>query len=275
MVGWYLREIDEAFLNAGLHIDPDYTSTLTGERRSLVDQYYHAIDFSEWTVVSRLLKVFETVLDGVETASGDTHKTLLRCLERDGFTVEEHRIVPKGGRISIQGVERMAAHFDAAYIQTQMSRMESALDNDPALAIGSAKELVETCCKTILGERCVEIDDNMDVPKLVKTTLKELRLTPDDVRAPKKETETALKAAESMKRMLQNLGAIAGSLAELRNLVGSGHGPDGKVKGPLPRHARLAVGAATTLVMFMFETQQAAHRESKSAAGTDSVTTPK
>lgn len=270
MVGWVLREIDEAFLNAGLHVDPHFTSTLSGQRRALVDQYYHAIDFSDWNTVSRLLKVFETVLDGAETANGDIHKKLLRCLERDGFTVEEHRIVPKGGRVAIQGVARMAVQFDAAYIQTQVTRIESAIENDPALAIGSAKELVETCCKTILGERGVEVDDNMDVPKLVKTTLRELKLTPDDVRAPKKETETASKAAESMKRMLQNLGGIAGSLAELRNLVGSGHGPDGKVRGPQPRHARLAVGAATTLVMFMFETQQAMGQEAGKVSGDSS-----
>jgi hypothetical protein len=138
--------------------------------------------------------------------------------------------------------------------------MESAIDVDPALAIGSAKELVETCCKTILRECGVLLEDSLDIPKLVKLTLKELKLTPDDVDSPKSESETARKAAETMKRLLQQLGGVAGSLAELRNLVGSGHGPDGKFRGPQPRHARLAVGSSTTLVMFMFETHQARSR---------------
>lgn len=257
MAGWYLREIDDAFQNAGFHVDPDFTTPLSGQRRSLVDQYLHAIDFTDWGHVSRLLRIFETILDAAETSNTESHKKLLRCLERDGFTIEEHRIVPKGGRKTIRGVEQMATHFDAGYIHTQVARMESAIDTDPALAIGSAKELVETCCKTILRECCVPLEDSPDIPKLVKLTLKELKLTPDDVVAPKSESETAKKAAEAMKRMLQQLGGVAGSLAELRNLVGSGHGPDGRFRGPQPRHARLAVGSATTLVMFMFETHQA------------------
>lgn len=273
MVGWVLREIDDAFLNAGFHVDPDFTSTLSGQRRSLVDCYFHAIDFADWSYVSRLLKVFESVLDSAESANLEAYKKLLRCLERDGFTLDEHRIVPKGGRITIRGVEQMATQFDAGYIHTQVSRMESAIESDPALAIGSAKELVETCCKTILRECGVQPEDSLDIPRLVKLALKELKLTPDDVASPTSESETAKKAAEAMRRMLQQLGGIAGSLAELRNLVGSGHGPDGKFRGPKPRHARLAVGSATTLVMFMFETHQAKGKPQDPTVDSSQVTT--
>lgn len=59
-----------------------------------------------------------------------------------------------------------------------------------------------------------------------------------------------------IRRLLSNLGNIAQGLGELRNLYGTGHGKHGKSKGLNPRHARLAVGAASTLALFLFETHQ-------------------
>ena len=62
------------------------------------------------------------------------------------------------------------------------------------------------------------------------------------------------KGAESIKRMLNNLGDVVRGMAEIRNLYGSGHGKHGRVNKVKPRHAKLAVGAATTLVVFLYET---------------------
>ena len=69
-------------------------------------------------------------------------------------------------------------------------------------------------------------------------------------------TNTA-ESGESIKRLLSNLGAIGQGLGELRNLYGTGHGPDGKAKGLSARHARLATGAAATLAAFLLETHEA------------------
>lgn len=49
---------------------------------------------------------------------------------------------------------------------------------------------------------------------------------------------------------------FAQGLAELRNLYGTGHGKNGKRAGLTGRHAKLAVGAATTLALFLFETRE-------------------
>jgi len=125
--------------------------------------------------------------------------------------------------------------------------MQNHVMDDPRLAIGTAKELVETVCKTILRERGKEADSGWEVMELVKAVREELQLVPDAI-------PDATKAAKTVKVMLSNLATIAQGLAELRNLYGSGHGPDGKPKGLQPRHARLAAGAATTLATFLIET---------------------
>jgi hypothetical protein len=59
-------------------------------------------------------------------------------------------------------------------VAQQITRMDAAVLNDPGLAIGTAKELVATCCKTILTERSVGFSKNADLPELVKLTSKEL-----------------------------------------------------------------------------------------------------
>jgi hypothetical protein len=125
--------------------------------------------------------------------------------------------------------------------------MESSVDADPGLAIGTAKELIETVCKTILTERGKTISGTPDIPTLTKETFKALKLVPDDV-------PDAAKGSEVIKRLLSNLGTVGNGLAELRGLYGSGHGKHAQASGLKPRHAKLAVGAASSLATFLFET---------------------
>ena len=147
----------------------------------------------------------------------------------------------------LAAVRETLAGADPGYVAQQITRMESAVGNDPGLAIGTAKELVESCCKTILTERAVQFSKNADIPELVKLTARELDLTPADI------PEQA-KASDTIKRLLSNLASITQGVAELRNHYGTGHGKAAGAKGLQPRHARLAVGAASTLAVFLAET---------------------
>lgn len=137
--------------------------------------------------------------------------------------------------------------FDVAYIQRQIKRIENSIDDEPDLAIGTSKELIEACCKTILDLSDVKLEKHLELPGLVKEACKVLKLTPDDIPGD-------AKASETIKRVLSNFAAIAQGIAELRNIYGTGHGRSGKTGGPTSRHAKLAAGAATTMVVFMFET---------------------
>jgi hypothetical protein len=142
-----------------------------------------------------------------------------------------------------------AVTINAVHLVEQIRRMEQSIDADPALAVGTAKELVETVCKTILAERGKPAAGTPDLPALTKMTMRELRLMPDGV-------PSAAKGAETAKRILGNLATIAQGLAELRNLYGTGHGRHEDTGSIKPRHAKLAVGAAATLATFLFETHK-------------------
>ena len=181
-----------------------------------------------------------------------------KCLRNDGYQiVEKSRISGKPvyiGRFvgtsvapGINSAKEVLCGTDIGYISQQITRMETAVNQDPELAIGTAKELVETCCKSILSTCNVQFSKNDDLPKLVKSTVKKLELTPADI-------PNQAKASDTIKRLLSNLATITQGVAELRNHYGTGHGKLSASNGLQPRHAKLAVGSASTLAVFLTET---------------------
>lgn len=262
MVGWVLREIADEFDAAQIDCDRLYQPPVKGQRRILVEQYYHSVDWADPEQVNKVLQVFEGVLQRAEslakeeTLTPECHaqrerqvETLIQVLNKDGFQWVGGRIVPDARIPSLSSIKNTAAVFDAQHMAEQIRRMETAVDSDPSLAIGTAKELIETCCKTILSERGKPVSGTPDVSTLTKETLKELKLIPDGV-------PEARRGADVSKRLLSNLGTIGNGLAELRGLYGTGHGKHGRSSGLGARHAKLAVGAAATLTVFLFETHE-------------------
>lgn len=156
------------------------------------------------------------------------------------------RVQVASGR-SVSRAQTVADALDAGWMQKEIERLENAVERDPALAIGTAKDLVETCCKTILVKRGIEISRKADLPELTKLVAKELKLVPEGI-------SDEAKGFETIRLILRNLSALTQYLAELRGLYGSGHGRDGKHRGLEPRHARLAVGAAVAFIDFVTET---------------------
>lgn len=141
----------------------------------------------------------------------------------------------------------VANALDAGWMRREIQRLERAIDADPSLAVGTAKELVETCCKTILNRQKVDYPKGSDLPKLVKLVATELKLVPEGI-------SEAAKGADVIRGLLRNLATITQGLAELRGLYGTGHGRDGKYRGLGPRHARLAVASAVAFIDFVTET---------------------
>lgn len=139
--------------------------------------------------------------------------------------------------------------FTSEHINKQTALMIECLETNPTESIGKAKELIESCCGTILEKNGIIIDKDWKLNNLVDETMKLLEMTPKHI------PDTA-KEATAIKAILGSLKGIASNIAIVRNAYGTGHGKTNSYKGLEPQHAKLAVGSSITLVNFLWDSYQ-------------------
>ena len=113
-------------------------------------------------------------------------------------------------------------------------------------AIGKAKELIESCCRTILNEHKKTWNKDWALHELAGETMETLGIRAKDVQG----TEDIDK---STKALLSNLIQISQRVAEIRNIAGSGHGRPENFTPVEQRYAQLAVGASITFVRYLWD----------------------
>ena len=156
----------------------------------------------------------------------------------------------EGGTVAIvKTAESLKDKFSSDYLSRQIDLIVQMQVPDPTNAIGMAKELIESCCKTILDELGIAYTKDDDVPQLAGKTMDALNLLPANVNPNDR-------GADAIKAVLGNLRAIPTKLAELRNPFGSGHGKTATYQGLEVRHAKLAVGSSITFVDFIWSTYE-------------------
>lgn len=143
--------------------------------------------------------------------------------------------------------EALSTLDDPGAIRDHLDRIERNLDDDPRLAVGSAKELVESTAKLVLKRSGVEYRKSDDLPSLVSKAHTALGLNA-------KQVEDSAENAVGIRTLLGAVSRIGVGMAELRNQVGTGHGQAEVPTWLTPRHARLAVGSAHVWCQFVLET---------------------
>ncbi|MBA4313602.1 MAG: hypothetical protein C0417_13335 [Chlorobiaceae bacterium] len=256
LVSTTIREIKRYFDNHDIQFTQLPAEKLpSGQRRRQVAQYYASVDWTNTKQVRQVINVYADILSDLtgttDSWNANIRQTwidkLTKVLFKDGYQFDNGKISIVGQVVSFDNLENATDLLDKGHFQEYIERIKKSIDQDPGLAIGSTKELVEATLKTILTELKTPADKDDDIPKLLKQVQKALDLVPDDV-------DDAKKGADIIKVLLSNLGQVVIKVAELRNLYGTGHGKDKKRKGLNERHARLTVGAGVTLATFLLET---------------------
>jgi hypothetical protein len=186
----------------------------------------------------------------------DLVDTFNRYLARDGYRLTvvcvvlgrrifEAKLALAGADGALDDARRIADDLSSEQVTAQIARMRKNIISDPPLAIGSAKEFVESLCKGILDARQVARSGKEDFPALVSMTRTALGLKVNP------------KTDATLKSMLGALGTMTNSIAELRGQLGTGHGGALQTVAPPAGVARLAVNAAVALGVFLWETHEA------------------
>lgn len=193
--------------------------------------------------VARLLDSFNEALarDGYELYPSDwiSGHAVYGWRRRDSF---------HGARPELRLRERELL-TDPEVLEEHLVRIRDSLGSDPAAAISSSKNLVESLFRIILDRSGVAYGQREDIPQLYRHLADLLDLKADSV------PESA-KGSESAQQILRTFVTTIQSLAELRNALGIGHGQS-KRSVALTRHARLALNATVTIAEFVLDTWQA------------------
>jgi hypothetical protein len=259
--GWgTVRTIENVYAAQGFDLPVDFEVPASGQRRSICAAAEASADLSDPAVQQRLLRVY---LDGIDDwgrrGSGgygtldsedplvDDARALVRSLQRDGAPVDEDGNLVLGLAPPVLPVERFDRLDEPRVLLQHLERIEAGVASDPAAAIGSAKELVESACKFILKDYGIAFDERKaDLLALYKLVADVLKLSRESV-------PQSAKGSQAAHKVLQNLSTAVQSLTELRNELGLGHGRTAPSPA-LARHARLASNASRAIVEFLLET---------------------
>lgn len=164
------------------------------------------------------------------------------------FVIGADAAMPDGTILS--AAEATATRLEVAEMRRQIERIRRDHASDPEAAIGQAKELVETVCKTILGVGGADDGGVWKFPQLVKKALLHLGIDPSQ------QAGTDAVQVRAAQEMVGGVSKILNGADELRNARGTGHG---RSKSPLVDDAvaQLAVGAALAAAVYLAQVYEA------------------
>ncbi|MDA8331245.1 MAG: abortive infection family protein [Candidatus Dormibacteraeota bacterium] len=243
LVEWTLGTIGDLFESEGFKADPQHVPKVNGQRRSYVEKFYAAIDWTDWDQVRRYLRVVERVRD--ECTEPESLRRLDTMLRRDGFEIDGRGVIGLRQMVLTEEVVRGLPPESA--IPGHLERMWASVEERPEQAISAAKDAIEATAKHALAVLGVALSGRERFPDLIQLVQKGLKLHPATV-APTQE------GADAIKKVLGGLANIALGVDDLRNLYGDGHGRPTRQLRLTPRHSGLAARCADAYVRMLLET---------------------
>lgn len=219
-----LRQLVRAFEAAAIRPGKD-PGGLEGARKVQFRRYIAGVDQRDAQQLDRLGDALGALIAEV---AGSKEAFLVQAAERDGFSFVDGAFRPADTTPSAFAVSRVE---DLASIDDRGRRLDVLADDDPADAIGGAKELVESVCRTVLVA--------LDAPSPPKTA---------DLAGIVKATVGAFDRAAAGKGNAKEVATIVGGcLQQLGEIVASLDG----LRSPTAGHARLAAGLAVSFARFV------------------------
>ncbi|MDO6758103.1 abortive infection family protein [Phaeobacter inhibens] len=142
-------------------------------------------------------------------------KRALKRKDPEIFDIWQHDVDPVVTALS-HSLGEVAAVSSVIDLKTHIERIEKALPDDPYLAVGATKDLLEAAMRTILTNRGHTDVRKLHFPELTSTCFNELGLSP--------QTPPASKGEGHIRKISSNARKMIETANELRNLTGTGHG---------------------------------------------------
>lgn len=236
-------ELDRLFMHAGAPGDPP-----EGNKQAKVQEWLRRTSrdttVNPLEVVGRLVEpILEA--DCTESGIGEYRAERKRKVESALARCNLHYVI--GGSIAeaVGNASKSLAELirgrDLAALEQEFSRAIRNVESSPREAVSAASNIVESVCKVYIQDEKIELPAKQDLPGVWGVVRKHLGFDPSAVED------------RDLKEILSGLLALVNGLGALRTHASSAHGEGRKHYKLEARHARLAVNAAHTIVLFIME----------------------
>ena len=175
-------------------------------------------------------------------------------LIHDGYELQcqgaNSRLMKRGTSApAISALAATVTTIDFDTVQRDLDRALASAENDPEDAVTAACSIVESVCRSVLGELDLPLPSQLDIQGLYKAVREPLGL------APGKE-DVAPEIAADVRAILGGLNSVVQGIGALRTHAGDAHGRARGFRRLDSRIARLAIHAASGIALFAIETWQ-------------------
>jgi hypothetical protein len=166
-----------------------------------------------------------------------------RTLASYGLSYEQGgRIMGASVGVPSRSVEAMIRARDLPGLRIEFDRALQMVETDPPSAVTAACSILESLCRIYIETHGLQMPRDQSLGPLWNVVRQHLGLGPSGI------------VADDLRKILGGLSTVTDGIGALRTHAGSAHGRGNQLIPIEPRHARLAVHAAHTVVMFVLET---------------------
>lgn len=223
-----------------------YEQSLSGQRRSLADNYVSSLDLSKASDLRKFFNVLEMYY--LESEENEFIKEdirwvqLFKLLERDGYSFVNGKVQYDNSTYIPNGIEDLTSEYNIEHVENDWKRALSQAKTDPEDAITATRAMLESTLKWILDDIEEEYEDTDNLSQLYKKVATILNFSPDQ------------HGEQTFKQILGSINGVITGLGALRNSYGDSHGKGKKNYKPSERHAKFAINLSGTLCIYLLET---------------------
>jgi len=203
-----------------------------------------------FSVLGKVLEDYmEIEIEGIgydQTIRRTGQERVNRILAKYSLSYQQGGQIFGGGTgIPSKSLKEMLESRDFIAVDAEFQRAIDSVESDPATGITAACSIIEALCKVYIEDEDLEMPAKQNIKNLWKVVSKSLGLDPREI------------ADQDITRILSGFTSVIDGIGALRTHTSSAHGRGRNAYRLEPRHARLAINAAHTLVSFVLETWDA------------------
>lgn len=201
------------------------------------------------TILGHLIAGYMEAPETQPSISDDWKTTKIReykpklqdILSRYGLTYVTGGFISTGGSISSMSLQDAIKGKNMPAIEAEFTRALEHVNTEPKESVSAACNILESVCKIYIADEGLTMPAKQDLQSVWKVVKEGLGMDPQRIED------------NDLRKILTGLFSIVDGIGAFRTHASTAHGAGRKSYNVKPRHARLAVNTAHSLVLYILE----------------------